>query len=163
AADRGAGGALHRLRCYAARFPRDGPGGLRRVLPELRRAPARAAATPARLHASHRTALHGRRSVARARSTSQSPRAPRPAAPCHRGGAVRARRRIARPAPGERMIDLSLLPDGGMSWLEASGPGSHLVVSTRVRLARNLQRHRFTTRNEPAERDAILGEVERAA
>jgi len=61
------------------------------------------------------------------------------------------------------MIDLSLLPDGGMAWLEASGPGSHLVVSTRVRLARNLQRHRFTTRNEPAERDAILGEVERAA
>ena len=61
------------------------------------------------------------------------------------------------------MIDLSLLPDGGMAWLEASGPGSHLVVSTRVRLARNLQRHRFTTRNEPAERDAILGEVESAA
>lgn len=61
------------------------------------------------------------------------------------------------------MIDLSLLPDGGMAWLEASGPGSHLVVSTRVRLARNLQRHRFTTRNEPPERDAILREVEQAA
>jgi protein arginine kinase len=61
------------------------------------------------------------------------------------------------------MIDLSLLPDGGMAWLEASGPGSHLVVSTRVRLARNLARHRFITRTDPAERDAILAEVEAAA
>lgn len=61
------------------------------------------------------------------------------------------------------MIDLSLLPDGGMSWLEASGPGSHLVVSTRLRLARNLRHHRFGTRSDPAEREAILEEVDRAA
>ena len=61
------------------------------------------------------------------------------------------------------MIDLSLLPDGGMSWLEASGPGSHLVVSTRVRLARNLARHRFATRADSAEREAILAEAEAAA
>ncbi len=61
------------------------------------------------------------------------------------------------------MIDLSLLPDGGMAWLEASGPGSHLVVSTRVRLARNLDRHRFFTRTDPREREAILAEVESAA
>jgi protein arginine kinase len=61
------------------------------------------------------------------------------------------------------MIDLSMLPDGGMAWLEASGPGSHLVVSTRVRLARNLDRHRFITRTDPREREAILTEVEQAA
>jgi protein arginine kinase len=61
------------------------------------------------------------------------------------------------------MIDLSLLPDGGMAWLEASGPGSHLVVSTRIRLARNLKGHRFATRSDPAEREAILAEVEAAA
>ncbi|HLB54728.1 MAG TPA: protein arginine kinase [Gemmatimonadales bacterium] len=61
------------------------------------------------------------------------------------------------------MIDLSLLPDGGMSWLEASGPGSHLVVSTRIRLARNLRHHHFTTRTEPEEREAILAEIEQAA
>jgi len=61
------------------------------------------------------------------------------------------------------MIDLSLLPDGGMAWLEASGPGSHLVVSTRLRLARNLRGHRFGTRSDPAERESILGEVDRAA
>jgi protein arginine kinase len=61
------------------------------------------------------------------------------------------------------MIDLSLLPDGGMAWLEASGPGSHLVVSTRVRLARNLEKHRFNTRSDPKEREAVLAEVEAAA
>ncbi|PYP42745.1 MAG: ATP--guanido phosphotransferase [Gemmatimonadetes bacterium] len=61
------------------------------------------------------------------------------------------------------MIDLSLLPDGGMAWLEASGPGSHLVVSTRVRLARNLEPHRFATRSDPAERERILAEVQSAA
>ena len=36
------------------------------------------------------------------------------------------------------MIDLSLLTDGGVGWLDASGPSSHLVLSTRIRLARNL-------------------------
>ncbi len=61
------------------------------------------------------------------------------------------------------MIDLSLVPDDGMAWLEASGPSSHLVISTRIRLARNLRHHRFATRNDPAERGEILGEVERAA
>jgi protein arginine kinase len=61
------------------------------------------------------------------------------------------------------MIDLALVPDGGMAWLEASGPASHLVVSTRLRLARNLRHHRFATRNDPAERGAILAEVEQAA
>ena len=61
------------------------------------------------------------------------------------------------------MIDLSLVPDGGMAWLEASGPASHLVISTRLRLARNLRHHRFATRSDPAERSEILGEVERAA
>ena len=61
------------------------------------------------------------------------------------------------------MIDPSLLPDGGMAWLEASGPGSHLVVSTRIRLARNLRHHRFATRSDPGEREAIFAEVERAA
>lgn len=42
--------------------------------------------------------------------------------------------------------DLNLLPDGGMSWLDASGPDSQIVLSSRVRLARNLQGHTFTVR-----------------
>jgi protein arginine kinase len=61
------------------------------------------------------------------------------------------------------MIDLSLLPDGGVGWLDASGPESHLVLSTRVRLARNLSGHQFGTRNSPAERQEILGQVEAVA
>jgi protein arginine kinase len=61
------------------------------------------------------------------------------------------------------MIDFSLLPDGGMAWLDASGPASHLVLSTRVRLARNLAGRVFSTRNTARERLAILAEVEEAA
>lgn len=61
------------------------------------------------------------------------------------------------------MIDLSLLTDGGVGWLDASGPASHLVLSTRVRLARNLSAHVFLGRNGDQEREAILTTVERAA
>jgi protein arginine kinase len=61
------------------------------------------------------------------------------------------------------MIDLSLLTDGGVGWLDASGPLSHLVLSTRVRLARNLAGHVFQTRNSEGERERILDSVQRAA
>ena len=61
------------------------------------------------------------------------------------------------------MIDLSLLPDGGMAWLDASGPGSLLVLSTRIRLARNLANHPFAPRATPADREAVLREVQAAA
>jgi protein arginine kinase len=57
------------------------------------------------------------------------------------------------------MIDLSLLSDGGMPWLDASGRASHLVLSTRVRLARNLRDRIFGVRNSPEEREAILAEI----
>ena len=57
------------------------------------------------------------------------------------------------------MIDLSLLSDGGMPWLDASGHASHLVLSTRVRLARNLRGRIFGLRNSPEERETILAEV----
>lgn len=61
------------------------------------------------------------------------------------------------------MIDLSLLPDGGMPWLDGSGASSHLVLSTRVRLARNLADRPFGARSTPAERETILSEVEDVA
>ena len=48
------------------------------------------------------------------------------------------------------------MTDGGMAWLDASGPASHLVLSTRVRLARNLAGWTFGTRNSTAEREEIL-------
>lgn len=53
------------------------------------------------------------------------------------------------------MLDLSLLPDGGMAWLDASGPDSNIVLSARVRLARNLQGMSFTGRAEDGDLDAV--------
>ncbi|HET9065782.1 MAG TPA: hypothetical protein VFN22_08200 [Gemmatimonadales bacterium] len=47
-------------------------------------------------------------------------------------------------------------------WLDASGPEADLVVSTRVRLARNLAGHRFWGRNGTDEREAILAAVQGA-
>jgi protein arginine kinase len=61
------------------------------------------------------------------------------------------------------VLDLSLIPDGGPGWLDASGPESHLVLSTRIRLARNLAGFPFGTRNSPDERERVLAEVLQAA
>ena len=61
------------------------------------------------------------------------------------------------------MIDLSLLPDGGMAWLDASGPRSDVVLSTRIRLARNLQGQAFSQRARDDDRLAVLERVEDAA
>jgi protein arginine kinase len=61
------------------------------------------------------------------------------------------------------MIDLSLLPDGGMSWLDASGPKSTIVLSTRIRLARNVRGIPFSQRAKDADRTAVLQQVVEAA
>lgn len=61
------------------------------------------------------------------------------------------------------MIDLDTVGDFGLSWLEASGPNADVVLSTRVRLARNLQGHAFSPRIEDDERLRILSQVQRAA
>lgn len=50
------------------------------------------------------------------------------------------------------MLDLSNLSDFGLGWLEASGPSSDIVLSTRVRLARNLQGHPFSPKLRDPER-----------
>jgi len=55
--------------------------------------------------------------------------------------------------------DLNLLPDGGMSWLDASGPDSQIVLSSRVRLARNLQGHTFTVRAGQEELEQVRDQV----
>ncbi|MGH7699362.1 MAG: ATP--guanido phosphotransferase [Gemmatimonadales bacterium] len=60
------------------------------------------------------------------------------------------------------MIDLSLLPDGGLHWLDASGPQSQIVLSTRIRLARNLQGYPFSQRASDSDRAAVLSRVEGA-
>ncbi len=56
-------------------------------------------------------------------------------------------------------IDLTLIPDSGVSWLDASGPESHIVLSTRIRLARNLQGRAFSVRAAASDREDILAQV----
>ncbi|MEQ8329667.1 MAG: protein arginine kinase [Longimicrobiales bacterium] len=48
------------------------------------------------------------------------------------------------------------LSDSGLSWLEASGAHADIVLSTRVRLARNLQGHAFGPRARVNDREAVL-------
>jgi protein arginine kinase len=57
------------------------------------------------------------------------------------------------------MFDLSLLPDGGLGWLDASGDQADVVLSTRVRLARNVEGYAFTGRSREGERLRILSQV----
>jgi protein arginine kinase len=57
------------------------------------------------------------------------------------------------------MLDLSLLPDGGARWLDASGDHADVVLSTRVRLARNVQGYAFTGRARDGERLRVLAQV----
>src|SRR3989440_8110057 len=60
------------------------------------------------------------------------------------------------------MIDLSLLPAGGIGWLDASGRKASIVLSTRIRLARNLEGHVFGQRAGDADRTAVLTRVSEA-
>src|SRR5690349_24371737 len=59
-------------------------------------------------------------------------------------------------------VDLSLLPDGGVGWLDASGPHSDIVLSTRIRLARNVEGYAFTGRARDGERLRVLSQVREA-
>jgi protein arginine kinase len=61
------------------------------------------------------------------------------------------------------MKDATSLPDSGLEWLAADGPFSDVVLSTRVRLARNLESHRFALRSDEAEREAIFASARAAA
>lgn len=54
------------------------------------------------------------------------------------------------------MDDLFTLPDSGLGWLDASGPSSDIVLSTRVRLARNLQGNVFGPRARVQDRESVL-------
>ena len=64
------------------------------------------------------------------------------------------------------MNDFTTIPDYGLSWLEGSGDHADIVLSTRVRLARNLQGHAFGPRARVNDREAVLrlfkSSVERA-
>src|SRR5688500_1553016 len=59
-------------------------------------------------------------------------------------------------------LDLSMLPDGGVSWLDASGDNADIVLSTRIRLARNLEGFAFTSRARDGERLRVLSQLREA-
>src|SRR5580765_6884817 len=59
-------------------------------------------------------------------------------------------------------LDLSLLPDGGVGWLDASGRHADIVLSTRIRLARNIENYAFTGRARDGERLRVLTQVREA-
>src|SRR5207248_10117571 len=59
-------------------------------------------------------------------------------------------------------IDLSLLPDGGVGWLDASGKHADIVLSTRIRLARNVEGYAFSARARDGERLRVLAQVREA-
>ncbi|HEX8391087.1 MAG TPA: protein arginine kinase [Longimicrobium sp.] len=54
----------------------------------------------------------------------------------------------------ERFLDGDT--DAGLAWLRADGPHSDIVLSTRIRLARNLQNFRFGTRADADDRGEVL-------
>jgi protein arginine kinase len=60
-------------------------------------------------------------------------------------------------------MDLETLARSPGPWLDGSGPHSDLVVSTRVRLARNLAGVPFSHRARDEQLVGVLGQVERAA
>ncbi len=60
-------------------------------------------------------------------------------------------------------LDLDLLPDGGMPWLDASGPEGQIVLSTRIRLARNMRGVRFPPHASDAELEEVRAAVVAAA
>ena len=60
------------------------------------------------------------------------------------------------------MSDLHTLPDHGLGWLDASGEHAGVVLSTRIRLARNLQGHAFGPRARVNDREAVLEQTRRA-
>jgi protein arginine kinase len=56
-------------------------------------------------------------------------------------------------------LDVSLLPDGGAGWLDASGEHADIVLSSRVRLARNVEGYAFTGRARDGERLRVLAQL----
>ena len=61
------------------------------------------------------------------------------------------------------MRSVTSIGDAGLQWLDGSGRHADVVLSTRVRLARNLQAHAFPARLAPEDRRAIWSRMQEAA
>lgn len=56
---------------------------------------------------------------------------------------------------------METIPDFGLGWLDGAGPAADVVISTRVRLARNLQGRPYVSRAGREDREAVLDAVAR--
>ncbi len=61
------------------------------------------------------------------------------------------------------MREIGVVRDDGLQWMEPDGPYADIVLSTRVRLARNLRDFRFGVRGDAVERRDVLGVARQAA
>jgi protein arginine kinase len=61
------------------------------------------------------------------------------------------------------MRDVTSVPNSGLEWLDASGPHADIVLSTRIRLARNLAGVHFGLRASDADRQSVLDATRAAA
>jgi len=60
------------------------------------------------------------------------------------------------------MSDAPVIDGHGLHWLDEEGPDGEVVLSTRVRLARNLQGFPFSVRADVEDRDRVLDQVRAA-
>ena len=60
------------------------------------------------------------------------------------------------------MSEIDRFLDQPVGWLRATGPESDIVISSRLRLARNLANFPFLTRLTPAQRNEVIQEIEKA-
>ena len=130
-------------------------------------APRRSSAAPrppapaARLDAPPGRALRGAGAGRGGRGREQRRGSARAAPARGRDRELRAGRRAAGPPAGGGLIDLQPPDRRRGRRLDASGPVEPPVLSTRIRLARNLAGHVFQGRTSETEREEILDTVER--
>lgn len=60
------------------------------------------------------------------------------------------------------MSEVPSLPVQSVNWLKANGPESDVVISSRLRLARNLAAYPFLPKLTPEQRTEVIGTVEKA-
>ena len=166
----GSRAGVPRLRRHPAGLPRGGPARLRRVLRHLRGPAARPAAPAARLHHARRRALRGAGADRRSRAGDlRSRRILRR----HSGTSCASRwppRTSSSPpscatasAPEGWNDRPHLVPDGGVGWLDASGPGQpHGAVHPGPPGAQPRRAHLHQP-EQRRERELVLRDLESAA
>ena len=59
-------------------------------------------------------------------------------------------------------LELKFLKNGKLAWIDGSGPNSDVVISSRIRIARNLAKHQFSLNISSSEEDQVSKEIKKA-